>query len=149
MTSGEKAATFGLARNDFESLETAEERLSWLMERPSSHTEIGAGEMTPERRVPGCVSGLWLRCEERSGALVFHARSESAVVQGVAAFLCELYSFLTPEEVSSLGASLVAPLGIEELLTTTRKRAVANVVAFITASARAAADGRRSADAPL
>lgn len=112
--------------------QTAEEKLSWLMERATLHDQIPEGELSPERRVPGCASGLWLTGELLDGRVSFNARSESSMVQGVACFLCELCSGISPSEAVSLTPQLATQLGLEGLLSTTRKRAVHSTLAFIT-----------------
>jgi cysteine desulfuration protein SufE len=122
-------------------LPTAEERLSWLMERAPSHSEVPQEVCTPERKVPGCLSSLWLHSEERAGNVYFSARSDSAMVQGITSFICDLYSGRNAEEVEAMGDSLVNLLAIERLLSPTRRRAVMNTVGFILQRARASLTG--------
>ncbi len=125
--------------NEYIELSTPEERLTWLMERPHLHAEVPAGRCTSERRVPGCLSGLWLEGEVIAGACHFSARSDSSMVQGIVSFLCDLYSDRSAEEVIEIGASLADDLGLERLLSLTRKRAVASAISFFVATARAGA----------
>jgi sulfur transfer protein SufE len=117
-------------------ISSVEERLTWLMERTPMHAAIPAESCTPERRVPGCLSGLWLDGSISSETCHFSARSESAMVQGIVSFICDLYSGRTPEEVRTIGSSLADNLGLERLLSLTRKRAVASTLQFILATAR-------------
>lgn len=117
-------------RDDYDSLDSAEDRLAWLMERPAMHTPVLGDYCTPERRVPGCLSGLWLTSECREGAMYYQAKSESALVQGVVSFLCDLYSGRMSEEVLALGRSLADELNLQGLLTITRRRAVESTVGF-------------------
>ena len=112
--------------------QTAEEKLSWLMERPTLHDQVPESQFTPDKRVPGCASGLWLTGEVRVDGVSFNARSESSMVQGVACFLCELCSGIPTSEVGSLALQLSTQTGLEGLLSTTRKRAVHSTLAFIT-----------------
>jgi cysteine desulfuration protein SufE len=121
---------FQILRDDYESLESAEDRLAWLMERAAIHAPVAAEYCTPERRVPGCLSGLWLTSEYRDGYLYYQAKSESALVQGVVSFLCDLYSGRTSDEVVALGRSLADDLQLQGLLTLTRRRAVESTVGF-------------------
>jgi sulfur transfer protein SufE len=60
------------------------------------------------------------------------------MVQGIASFICDLYSDRTPEEVLQIGDALVHILALERLLSTTRKRAVSSTVSFILHTAREA-----------
>lgn len=123
---------------EYRDLDNSEDRLSWLMERPSIHPELTADLLTPDRKVPGCLSGLWLHGSVVDGRCVFGAKSESDMVQGIASFICDLYSSRAPEEVLEIGDALVNILALERLLSTTRKRAVSSTVSFILHTAREA-----------
>jgi cysteine desulfuration protein SufE len=119
-----------LLLDEYAALDTAEDRLSWLMDRESAHSDLLESDMTPEKRVPGCVSGLWLKAVVREGICSFYARSESPMVSGVVTFLCELYSGLSPEDVITLATTIPGKLALEGLLSTTRKRAVSSAISF-------------------
>ena len=110
---------------------SAEERLSWLMERSYFHREIPRERCTMESRVPGCLSGLWLEGSCIDSRCVFSARSESEMVQGIVSFICDLYSARTPSEILTLGDTLTQFLGLDRLLSLTRKRAVLSTLSFI------------------
>jgi cysteine desulfuration protein SufE len=116
-------------------LSTAEERLSFLMERDSLHPPLSREELDPSRKVPGCLSGLWLTAYRKDGLCFFAAHSDSGLVRGVTSFLCDLYSSRTPEEIMQLGAIPADMLKLEGLLSMTRKRALYSTVAFITNTA--------------
>jgi cysteine desulfuration protein SufE len=123
---------------EYRELDNGEDKLAWLMERPSTQPELTPDLLTPERKVPGCLSGLWLHGSLVGGRCVFGAKSESDMVQGIASFICDLYSDRTPEEVLQIGDALVHILALERLLSTTRKRAVSSTVSFILHTAREA-----------
>ncbi len=127
---------------EYRDLDNSEDRLAWLMERPSFHPELSPELLVPERKVPGCLSGLWLHSFVQDGHCHFAAKSESDMVQGIASFICDLYSARTPEEVLEVGDALVHVLALERLLSTTRKRAVSSTVAFIIHTAREASGHR-------
>jgi cysteine desulfuration protein SufE len=112
------------------SLSTAEERLEWLMERPRLHRALETSERTDACKVPGCLSGLWLKGEVKNGRCYFAAHSDSDLVNGVVSFICDLYSDRSPSEVLEIGAPLTRALGLDGLLSTTRQRAVSSSLAF-------------------
>jgi len=116
-------------------LETPEDRLSWLMERTPLHTPLPPDERDSSRKVPGCLSGLWLKAEIREDLCYFSAFSESELVHGVTSFVCDLYSARTPNDIIAVGDSLIQELRLDGLLSTTRKRALSSTAAFIAASA--------------
>jgi cysteine desulfuration protein SufE len=119
-------------------LSTAEDRLSFLMERPHQHGVLAAHERTDSCKVPGCLSGLWLKAEVQGQVLLFSAFSESDLVHGVVSFMCDLYSNRTASTIAEIGSSLVDVVKLDGLLSTTRKRALSSTLAFIQHSAQAA-----------
>jgi cysteine desulfuration protein SufE len=127
------------------SLDTAEDRLSYLMERQALHTPLAAELRVDSSKVPGCLSGLWLggRCVD--GLCVFGAHSESSLVQGVVSFLCDLYSDRSPEEILELGDLICRAINLDGLLSVTRKRAVSSTLAFILRTAAQHLSPRRIA----
>jgi cysteine desulfuration protein SufE len=134
--------------SDYAFLACAEDRLAWLMERQPLHAGLSESYCTPERRVPGCLSGLWLHVEQSSdGSVLFAARSESAMVQGVVSFLCDLYSNRSAQQILALGDTLAQQLKLEGVLSLTRRRAVASALAFFRSSATEIADSSRTAHA--
>jgi len=125
---------------EYRDLDNSEDRLSWLMERPPLHPPVPTEYLTASNKVPGCLSGLWLHGAVHEGRCTFGAKSESDMVQGIASFICDLFSSRTPEEVLQIGDALVSVLMLERLLSTTRKRAVSSTVSYILHTAREATD---------
>jgi cysteine desulfuration protein SufE len=121
---------------EYQALDSNEERLEWLMEREPIHAPVPEDLVTAERRVPGCLSGLWLHGSVLDGVCYYSAKSDSAMVQGIASFVCDLYSERPPQEVIEVAESLAQLLGLERLLSATRKRAVSSTVAYILHTAR-------------
>lgn len=139
MTSIDRYLTLGEHRElveEYRALDNNEDRLAWLMERPALQPAIPAELLTDDRKVPGCLSGLWLNGAVTDGVCRFAAKSESDMVQGIGSFICDLYSHRSPAEVLALGDSMVQVLGLERLLSTTRKRAVSSTVSYILHTAR-------------
>lgn len=120
---------------EYLALESAEDKLTWLMERTPMHDPVPVGDRTPERRVPGCLSGLWLGAQMRAESYRFSCTSESEVVQGIGSFLCDLYSERSAAEIQRIGPAFATELKLDGLLTLTRRRAVSSIVGFILHSA--------------
>ena len=122
--------------DEYRAIDSNEDRLAWLMERTPHHVPMPIELAVDARKVPGCLSGLWLHAEVVDGVCLFSARSESDMVQGIASFICDLYSNRSPSDLLSIGEGVVQVLGLERLLSTTRKRAVSSTVSFILHTAR-------------
>jgi cysteine desulfuration protein SufE len=113
------------------SLDTAEDRLSYLMERQPLHVPLPIEMHVESRKVPGCLSGLWLHGAYVDGVCSFSAYSESSLVQGVVSFLCDLYSNRSPEEIIAIGDLIARTVNLDGLLSVTRKRATSSTLNFI------------------
>jgi sulfur transfer protein SufE len=116
---------------EYWALENAEDKLMWLMERPPLHRPVLESECTTERRVPGCLSGLWLQAESKDGLCFFSCRSESEVVHGIGSLLCDLYSNRPALEIEQICTAFATALKLDGLLTLTRRRTVSTIVGFI------------------
>jgi cysteine desulfuration protein SufE len=134
---------------EYRELESAEDRLTWLMERSPLQGPLPSALCTPEGRMPGCLSGLWIRGELRQGhdpsatLCFFQCASESAVVQGVASVLCDLVSARPAVEVLECAELFATALRLDGLLTATRRRAVATVTGYFCQCARNALASKR------
>jgi sulfur transfer protein SufE len=116
---------------EYLALESAQDKLTWLMEREPLHTPVEPHLITEERRVPGCLSGLWLSGHCRSGEWFFSAQSESDMVQGLVSFVCDLYSGRSGEDILNTGEQLAKALSLDRLVTVTRKRAISSTLSYI------------------
>lgn len=121
---------------EYTSLGTIEDRLTYLMERVHLHAPLAPTLLTDERKVPGCLSGLWLHATQNHDRFYFAAKSDSAIVQGVSSLLCDLYSGRSGDEIRSIDAAFGSLLGLDRLLSLTRRRAISTTISFILATAR-------------
>lgn len=121
---------------DYESLFSAEERLEWLMHRGPVQPLLSNSEISEDNRVRECQSKLWFRGELRDGKCFFRVRGDSLVVQGVAAFLCDLSSDISPGQVVQSVPELIAKLKLEAFLGMTRRIVVARVSSLTHAYAK-------------
>ena len=116
---------------ELRSLDTAEDQLSYLMERQPIHAPLAVDMRVESQKVPGCLSGLWLHGQCVDSVCTFSAHSESSLVQGVVSFLCDIYGGRPPEEIIAIGDSIAQAVNLDGLLSVTRKRATSSTLAFI------------------
>lgn len=84
---------------------------------------------TPENKVNGCVSQVWVVCKfGENGCVYFEAESDSALTKGLAALLVEGLSGATPAEVLKVSPDFVEKLGLQQSLTPSRSNGFLNML---------------------
>jgi cysteine desulfuration protein SufE len=116
---------------DFLLIENAQERLSAVVDRARRLPPLPADERTDARRVPGCVSQVWLVGELRDGHCHFRCDADGPLVKGLVAFLCAFYEGATPAEILADGTDPLAALDLLKNLSPTRQNGLGAVRAGI------------------
>ena len=105
---------------DLNLLPDPQERLSALVQRGARH-HLPDEVKTPELRIPGCVSGVWVHVEPAAeGHLRFTCDADSPLVKGLAACLCDLYSDSTAAEITTVEPELWQACALHKALSPTR-----------------------------
>lgn len=81
--------------------------------------------------VPGCLAKLWLARAHESGVCHFATDGDSAIMTGVSALLCDLYSAEPPEAIASVEANFVEELRIPQVLSSNRRNSLARIHEYI------------------
>lgn len=125
-------------------LDDWEERYRYIIELGQALPKLDPADRTPENKVHGCVSQVWLvsqKSESPDGrpALVYRGESDAMIVQGLVAVLLALYSGRPVEEIAKTDAiALFDDLGLREHLTTQRSNGLVAMVNRIRSEAAAA-----------
>ncbi|MSR43436.1 MAG: SufE family protein [Pedosphaera sp.] len=112
---------------EFSAIRDSQARLARVVERGRRHPPLAETQRVEANRVEGCLARLWLACEFRASGCHFACDSDSAVVKGVAALLCEFYSGYAPAEIISVEPTFLAEIGITQHLTANRRNALTRV----------------------
>lgn len=112
---------------EFSAIGDSQSRLAHVIERGRRHPPLAEMQRVETNRVEGCLARLWLACEFRGGRCHFACDSDSAVVKGVAALLCEFYSGHAPAEIVSVEPAFLVGIGITQHLTANRRNALTRV----------------------
>ena len=106
---------------DLNFLPDPQERLAELVRRGTRHALPDALK-TPDRRIPGCVSGVWVEksIDPISSLPDFQCDADSPMVKGLAALLCDLYSHADPSEITTEEPRVWAACHLDKMLTPTR-----------------------------
>src|SRR5690606_16812949 len=101
--------------------------------------QLGPEWMTPEWKVSGCSSQVWLVPEISDGKFSFRGDSDAMIVRGLVAVLHALYDGLPVGEVGKVDAQAeLARLGLEENLSAQRSNGLRSMISRIRVLAAAA-----------
>jgi len=75
---------------------------------------------TPEYKIEGCQSQVWIRPEVRDGRIHLDAISDAAIVSGLIALLLRIYNDRTPQEILDTPPNFLSELGLDKHLSPTR-----------------------------
>lgn len=83
---------------------------------------------TPENKVEGCVSQVWVKGTlEEDGTVSFRADSDSQLTKGLAALLVKGLSGAEPASILSLSPDFIEMLGLKQSLTPSRNNGFLNM----------------------
>ncbi|MFN3744237.1 MAG: SufE family protein [Hyphomicrobiaceae bacterium] len=131
-------------RADFALLDDWEDRYRYVIELGRTLPAFDEAQRTPENKVRGCVSQVWLATRWPAGpdgapVLDMQGDSDAHIVRGLIAILLALYAGRTAEEVLSVDArAIFRELGLSEHLTAQRSNGLNAMVERIRADAQAA-----------
>jgi cysteine desulfuration protein SufE len=130
-------------RDNFELLEEWDDRYRYVIELGRTLEPMSEAGHSPENKVQGCVSQVWLskQLERNAGGAVlkYLGDSDAHIVRGLIAILLTLYSGRTPQEILATDAAAVFDeFGFREHLTPQRSNGLRSMVERIRNDARAA-----------
>lgn len=130
--------------DDFELLDDWEDRYRYVIELGRELEPLPEDVRTPENKVKGCVSQVWLSTRVRAGGngepvLSFRGDSDAHIVRGLIAILFAMYSDKSPSSILETDPeSVFDRIGLTEHLTPQRSNGLFSMVARIRADAREA-----------
>jgi cysteine desulfuration protein SufE len=107
--------------DDLVMIDDPQDRLAFIVDRAKKIPPLDPEERNDAHRVRGCVSVVWLVGELRDGRCYFRFDTESPVVRGLLALLCEFYSGVTPAQILASDADPLESLGLLRNLSPTRR----------------------------
>jgi cysteine desulfuration protein SufE len=132
--------TFDEIRDNLAFLDDWEDRYRYLIELGQEMPPLAPEERSPENKVHGCASQVWLVSERRGDTLHYRGESDALIVKGLVAVLIALYSGRRAADVAATDAiSIFDDLGLREHLTTQRSNGLVAMVSRIREEAAALA----------
>lgn len=131
-------------RDNFELLDEWDDRYRYVIELGRTLEPMPEAEHSPNNKVQGCVSQVWLsrridRAAGQAPILKYRGDSDAHIVRGLVAILLTLYSGRTPQEILGTDAiSVFDEFGFREHLTPQRSNGLRAMVERIRSDARSA-----------
>jgi len=125
---------------NFEFLDDWMERYRYIIELGKRLPELPEALRTPENKVLGCQSQVWLVVAESDDPerIVFEADSDAHIVRGLVAILLVMFSGKTRDEIRALDPRpTFAELGLDQHLSQGRSNGLLSMVGRIKALAAA------------
>lgn len=120
----EKALAADMAR-----FKTAQDRLAHVIQIGRKAPSLPDSSKLPELKLEGCLSNLWLFSRiEDDGLCYFQSDSDSAIVKGLAAIICDLFSGAAPEDILRADLSPLREAGLWQQLTPNRRTGLSRMV---------------------
>ena len=129
---------------NFALLDDWEDRYRYVIELGGGLAPLGDAERSPETKVRGCASQVWLVSRAEPGGangpiLHFRGDSDAHIVRGLIAILFAIYSGKAARDILRMDAeALFSRLGLRAHLTQQRSNGLASMVERIRADASAA-----------
>ena len=122
---------------DFELLDDWEERYRYVIELGRLLPPLEEKWRTPQYKVSGCASQVWIHADHAGPVLTFTGDSDALIVKGLIAITFMIFSGKTPAQILAVDAAAIfAKLGLKDHLTPQRSNGLASMVARIKADAR-------------
>ncbi len=130
-------------RDNFALLDDWDDRYRYVIELGRTLEPLPEAEHSPENKVQGCVSQVWLSKQlERDGnraVLTYRGDSDAHIVRGLVAILLTLYSGKSPQDILATNAiEVFDEFGFRDHLTPQRSNGLRSMVERIRNDARAA-----------
>ncbi|MBO5255064.1 MAG: SufE family protein [Opitutales bacterium] len=109
----------------------AQELFEYLIDKNKKAEPLPDEFKTNDYIVKGCVSSLWLVPSYNDGKCYFKSDADSLITRAVASVVCQLYSGLSPEEISQLDPACLSDVNISTHLSPNRRNGLSQLCAKI------------------
>jgi cysteine desulfuration protein SufE len=118
--------------DEFEDLDSWDERCDYLIDIGLELPDFPVGEKTETNRVHGCQSNVWMLLDTTSdelSAIAIRADSDAIIVRGLIAVLLAIYSGKTAEEILAIDVrAIFSKLGLDRHLSPMRRNGLNGMV---------------------
>ena len=104
------------------------DKYSLLIDMGRNLQALDEAHKTPDNRIEGCQSNVWLHAHMEGERLIFVADSDAVLVKGIVSVLVNILSGHTPEEILAADLYCIDQIGLKEHLSPTRSNGLLAMV---------------------
>lgn len=104
------------------------DKYSLIIDMGKSLAPLDPALKTPQNRIEGCQSNVWLDAQYNDGIITFTADSDAILVKGIVSLLVNLLSGRTPDEILNADLYFIQKIGLNEHLSPTRSNGLLAMV---------------------
>ena len=107
-------------QDEFEMFDNWMDRYQYIIDMGKQLPPFPDEWKTPERKIQGCQSNVWMHYRRKGDVLHFDAISDAAIVSGLIAVLLRIYSGRPAGEICATSPHFMQDLGLDKHLSPTR-----------------------------
>ncbi len=113
---------------DFELLEDWTEKYKYIIELGQVSPGLPEALKTPDIKIKGCQSNVWLHTELKDGKIVFSGDSDAMITKGLINLLINVLSDREPREILEGDLYFIDRIGMKQHLSPTRANGLASMI---------------------
>ncbi|MFY0988968.1 SufE family protein [Halomonas sp. C05BenzN] len=117
--------------DEFEMFDNWMDRYQYIIDMGKALPDFPEEWKTPERKIQGCQSNVWMHYRIDGGVVHFDAVSDAAIVSGLIAVLMRIYNDRPAAEIRATSPHFLKDLGLDKHLSPTRSNGLNSMLARI------------------
>lgn len=113
---------------EFSAFDDWMDKYSLIIDMGKNLAPLNPALKTPQNRIEGCQSNVWLDAQYNNGIITFTADSDAILVKGIVSLLVNLLSGRTPDEILNADLYFIQKIGLNEHLSPTRSNGLLAMV---------------------
>lgn len=113
---------------EFSAFDDWMDKYSLIIDMGKNLAPLDPALKTPQNRIEGCQSNVWLDAQYNDGIITFTADSDAILVKGIVSLLVNLLSGRTPDEILNADLYFIQQIGLNEHLSPTRSNGLLAMV---------------------
>lgn len=113
---------------EFSAFDDWMDKYSLIIDMGKNLAPLDPALKTPQNRIEGCQSNVWLDAQYNNGIITFTADSDAILVKGIVSLLVNLLSGRIPDEILNADLYFIQKIGLNEHLSPTRSNGLLAMV---------------------